>query len=186
MELLCIDFLKVEPSKGGFENILVVTDHFTQYSFAFPCRNQTAATTAKVLYENVFMHYAFPLRLHSDQGKNFVSSTIKNLWNLAGINKSRTTPYHAMGNGQCERFNRTLLNMLGTLTPTDKLNWKKHIFNLIHAYNCTRHDSTGYSPFFLMFGRQLRLPIDLILGVDNLQTHGKGFTKYVEDLRDSL
>ena len=186
MELLCMDFLKVEPSKGGFENILVVTDHFTKYSLAFPCRNQTAATTAKVLYENVFMHYGFPLRLHSDQGKNFVSSTIKHLCNLAGIKKSRTTPYHAMGNGQCERFNRTLLNMLGTLTPTDKLNWKKHISNLTHAYNCTRHDSTGYSPFFLMFGRQPRLPIDLILGVDNLQTRGKGFTKYVEDLRDSL
>ncbi len=49
MELLCMDFLKMEPSKGGFKNILVVTDHFTKYSLAFPCRNQTAATKAKVL-----------------------------------------------------------------------------------------------------------------------------------------
>ncbi len=98
MELLCMDFHKVEPSKGGFENILVVTDHFTKYSLAFPCRNETAATTAKVLYENVFMHYGFPLRLHSNQGKNFVSSTINNLCDLAGIKKSHTTPYHAMDN----------------------------------------------------------------------------------------
>ncbi len=132
------------------------------------------------------MHYGFPLRLYSEHGKNFVSSTIKNLCNLAGIKKSCTTPYHAMGNGQREWFNLTLLNMLGTLTPTDKLNWKKHMSNLTHAYNCTRHDSTGYSPFFLMFGIQPRLPIDVILGVDTLQSHGKGFTKYIEDLPDSL
>ena len=78
LELVCMDFLKLEPSRG-VENILVVTDHFTKYSQAYPTRNQTARTTAKVLFENYFVHYEFPKRLHSDQGRNFESRTIAEL-----------------------------------------------------------------------------------------------------------
>jgi transposase InsO family protein len=119
-----VDFLSLEPSKGAVENILVVTDQFSRYAQAFPTKNQTAQTTAKVLFENFIVHYGFPKRLHSDQGRNFESATIKSLCELAGVKKSRTTPYHPMGNGQCERFNRTLLSMLGTLSSEQKADWK--------------------------------------------------------------
>lgn len=80
--------------------------------------------------------------------------------------KSRTTPYHAMGNGMTERFNRTLLDMLGTLEPHQKINWKSHVAPLVHAYNCTLHESTNESPYCLMFGREPRLPIDLAFGIN--------------------
>ena len=177
MELICVDFLKLEPS-GGIENILVVTDHFTKYAQAFPARNQTAKTTAKLLFENFFVHYGFPARIHSDQGRNFESSLIKQLCRLTGIQKSRTTPYHPMENGQAERFNSTLLNMLGTLNPPQKLDWKSHVSSLVHAYNCTRHDTTGYSPYFLMFGRNPRIAVDLVLG--------RGLERPVKDYVGSL
>ena len=158
-----MDFLKLEPS-GGIENILVITDHFTKYAQAFPAQNQTAKTTAKLLFENFFVHFGFPARIHSDQGRNFESSLIKQLCRLTGIQKSRTTPYHPMSNGQAERFNSTLLNMLGTLNPPQKLDWKSHVSSLVHAYNCTCHDTTGYSPYFLMLGRNPLIAVDLVLG----------------------
>ena len=185
MELVCIDFLKLEPSKGGIENVLVVTDHFTKYAQAYPTRNQTARTTAKVLFDNFFVHYGFPCRLHSDQGRNFESKTIQQLCHLAGVHKSRTTPYHPMGNGIAECFNSTLLNMLGTLDPDKKMDWKSHIGSLVHAYNCTKHDSTGFSPYYLMFGHHPRIAVDLVLGRESVETHATP-DRYISNLRTQL
>ena len=69
----------------------------------------------KYFFENFIIHYGFRAHIHSDQGRNFESSLIKELCSLAGTQKSRTTSYHPLGNGMIERFNQTLLNMMGTL-----------------------------------------------------------------------
>ena len=166
---------------------MVITDHFTHYTLAVPTRNQTALTTPKVLFGHFLaMHYGFPSRLHSDQGRNFESEVIRHLCKLAGIEKSRTTPYHPQGNGMCERMNRTILSMLGTLTDEHKADWKSHLAPLVHAYNCTRNDATGYSPYYLMYGRHPRLPVDVFLGLDP-RDEGKGDAgKYVEELRKRM
>ena len=164
-----MDYLSLETSKGGFENILVVVDHFNKYAQAIPTKNQTAKTTANALFNNYFVHYGYPLRLHSDQGANFTGKVISELCKMTGIERSVTTPYHPMGNGVTERFNQTLLNLLGTLDPKEKPDWKSHVGPLVHAYNATKHDSTKHSPFLLMFGREPRLPIDLALGLPDFQ-----------------
>lgn len=184
LELVCIDFLTVEKSMG-YENILVITDHFTKYSQAIPTRNQTAKTTAKALFDNFIVHYGIPKTIHSDQGRNFESSIIKELCMILGINRSRTTPYHPMGNGITERFNRTLIQMLSTLSEDKKHKWKEHIAGLVHAYNCTKHASTGYSPYFLMYGREPRLAVDVCLGLVG-QNGSCTETDYVQQLKESL
>jgi hypothetical protein len=111
LELVCMDYLTLEMSKGGYQNILVITDHYTRYAQAIPTKNQNAKTTAEVLLNEFIVHYGFPKRLHSDQGAQFEGKVIQQLCVMSGIGKSRTTPYHPMGNGMTERFNRTLLNM---------------------------------------------------------------------------
>ncbi|XP_048251763.1 uncharacterized protein LOC124124353 [Haliotis rufescens] len=118
-------------------------------------------------------------------GANFMSRMIKELCSILGISQSRTTPYHPMCNGMTERFNRTLLNMLGTLKPDQKYDWKGFVGPLVHAYNATRHESTGYSPFYLMFGREARLPIDLAFGIE-INKDKQTLTSYVKALKTRL
>lgn len=122
LELVCLDYLTLETSKGGYQHILVITDHFTKYAVAIPTRNQTAKSTAEAFYNNFVLQYGLPKRLHSDQGANFESKLIRELCDLTGIEKSRTTPYHPMGSGLTKHFNRTLLQMLRTLTIEQKQN----------------------------------------------------------------
>ena len=176
LDLVCIDFLMLEPSKGGVENILVITDHFTRYAQAIPTRNQTARTTAKARLDSFYVHYGFPARLYSDKAQNFECKVIRQLCKIGGIKKIRTTPYHPMGNGQVERFNQTLLQMLGTLENSKKSDWKSYVQPLVHAYNATRHDTKGFSPFYLMFGRHPRLAVDAFLGCS-----AKYFDRYKSD-----
>ncbi|XP_041369850.1 uncharacterized protein LOC121383818 [Gigantopelta aegis] len=146
----------------------------------------TAKTTAETFFNNFVVHYGIPKRIHSDQGANFTGKLMQELCAMLQIDKSRTTPYHPMGNGMCERFNRTLCNMLGTLDPDSKKNWKGHVGPLVHAYNCTRHETTGYSPFSLMFGREPRIPIDLAFGLDMEPNKSKSVRAYNTELRERL
>ena len=138
MELLAIDFLSLEKGKGGFEHVLVVTNSFTRYSWAFPTHNQQASIVAKLLWEKILVNFSFPQQLHSGQGRDFESRIIKDLCKVVGIEKTRTTPYHLQWNGQSEWFNRTFLGMLGTLDADKKNNWPEFVLPLVHAYNCTR------------------------------------------------
>ena len=183
MELLSIDFLTIEV-KGQKQNILVVMDHFTKFAQAICTKDQTARTVAKVLWENIFMIYGFPARILSDQGRDFESRIVKELCGMLNIEKCRTTPYHPAGN-PVERWNRTLIGMLRSLEDEKKKDWRKHLQACVHAYNCCVHQSTGYSPFYLFFGRQPRLPIDLAFGI-SLDRKTSCMTEYVKTLKMNL
>lgn len=185
LELVCMDFLSLEPDKSNTRDILVITDFFTKYAVAVPTPNQKARTVAKCLWENFVVQYGFPERLHSDQGPDFESRTIKELCEMAGVKKTRTTPYHPRGN-PVERFNRTLLSMLGTLEEKDKVHWRDFVKPLAHAYNCTRHEVTGFTPYELMFGRQPRLPVDLAFGLPYHDSPRQSHSEYVRHLKNNL
>ena len=94
LELTHLDYLKIEPSKGNVENVLIITDHFTRYAQAFPSKTQTALATAKSLWNNFILHYGLPSKIITDQGRHFESELIENLCQVAGVKKLRTSPYH--------------------------------------------------------------------------------------------
>lgn len=184
LELITMDFLSLEASVGGFENIMVLTDHFTKFAWAAATRDQTAKTTVRVMWQQVIQYFGCPARFHADQGPNFEASVVKQLCDLYGCKKSHTTPYHPEGNGLTERFNRTLLGMLRSLVEEKKSRWADYLPEMIHAYNNTVHTSTGYTPSYLMFGRHARAPVDVLLGgpLEEPSTVGEWVQKHHERL----
>ncbi len=167
------------------ENVLVLTDVFSKYTQAVPTRDKRASTVAKVLVNEWFYKFGIPSRIHSDQGRNFESTLIQQLCELYGIERSRTTPAHPMGNGQCERFNRTLHNMLRTLPSSRKKNWAIYLPQMVFSYNTTPHQSTCEYPHLLMFGQEPQLPVDFLLERIEPPTQGS-VHDWISDHQDRL
>ena len=137
-------------------------DHFSKYVVAYVVKDQTARTAAEMLRNGYFGLFGAPAYLVSDQGKAFTGHLISNLCELYGVQKLRTSPYHAQTNVQVERMNETIIRMIGKLEEDKKARWSEHLPEMLSAYNGTCSAVTGYSPYFLLFGRKSRMPVDCL------------------------
>ncbi len=135
-----------ETSKGN-KHILVVVDHFTKWCEAFATPDQKASTVAPLLISKIFSRFWPPAVLHSDQGRNFESVLMHEICNAMGKTKTRTTAYHSQCDGQTERQNRTLQNMLSSFVSSLKDDWDLCLDSVTFAYNTSRHDVLGVSPY---------------------------------------
>ena len=166
-ELLHVDLTSIEETVPLKEdpvicNVLVLQDHFSKYVVAYVVKDQTACTAAETLRIGYFGLFSAPVYLVSDQGKAFTGHVITHLCELYGVQKLRTSPYHAQTNGQVERMNQMIIGMIGKLEEDRKACWSKHLPELLMAYNATCSAVTGYSPYYLLFGRRPRIPVDYL------------------------
>ena len=166
-ELLHVDFTSIEemvPLKEEpvIRNVLVLQDHFSKYVVVYVVKDQTAHTAAETLRNGYFRLFGAPAYLVSDQGKAFTGHIITHLCGLYGVQKLRTLLYHAQTNGQVKRMNQTIIHMISKLEEDKKACWSKHLPELLLAYNATCSAVTRYSPYYLLFGRRPRIPVDYL------------------------
>jgi len=165
-ERVAIDLTGPHPtSKSGHVYILTVIDLFTKWAEAIPLRNKEAVTVARALLDVVFSRFGIPLQLLSDNGKEFDNIVLKEICRLLEIDKIRTTTYQARTNGGVERLHRTMNAMLAKVVSTSQKDWDQYLPSVMGAYRASRHEATGYSPNFMMFGRENLAPLDVVLGV---------------------
>ena len=186
-QMISLDFIGPLPeTDSGKRHILVITDMYSKFAEAIPLPDQTAETTAGALWKEYFCRQGLPDVLHSDQGRNFESAVIQQLCKLLNIRKTRTSPYHPSGNGQCERYNKTLIEMISMqLERDDQTDWDQWIPMMLFAYHSTVHSSTGYTPFHLHIGRQPRTPFDT-LAETMIDTPHKSAQAYLKDLQRQM
>lgn len=142
-----LDYMGPLPETArGNRHILVMMDHFTKWCEAFATSDQKAVTVAKILVEKVFSRFGSPVVLHSDQGANFESNLMHELCDVMGITKTRTTAYHPRCDGQVERQNRTLQDMLAAFSAKHGSDWDLWLDSVVLAYNTSRQESLQLSP----------------------------------------
>ena len=110
----------------------------------------------------VFARVGVPREILTDQGSNFTSKLLAETYRLLGIQPIRTSPYHPQTDGLVERFNQTLKAMLRKAASEDGKDWDKLLPYLLFAYREVPQASTGFSPFELIYGRQVRGPLDIL------------------------
>ena len=163
-ELVSIDVTGPHPrSRHGNVYMLTVMDHFSKWADAFPITNHTAITISRVLFNRVFVYLGVPLRLLSDQGPEFESNVSQELCRWMGIDKVRTSPYRPSTNGMVERYHRTFNTILAKVISANQRDWCEQVPLAAAAYRASVHSTTGFSPNFVMFGHENRMPVDILL-----------------------
>ncbi len=161
---LGVDCLGPFPkSINGNLHIVVFCDYFTKWVEAFAVPNITANVIARLLVRQVICRHGCPRQLLSDQGSNFLSHLVQACLDYMGVQKVNTTAWHPQTDGLVERWNRTILQCLRAYVSTDQRDWDEHLDCILFSYRVSEQSSTGYSPFFLQYGRDPVLPLDTVL-----------------------
>lgn len=188
MERVGVDILGPFPiTDDGNRYVLVAMDYFTKWPEAYAVPDQSATTTAERLVCEMFCRFGVPEELHSDQGRNFEAHVFAEVCQRMGVRKTRTTPFHPQSDGLVERFNRTLATQLAIVTSRHQRDWDRHLPLILLAYRSAVQESTGCTPAALMFGKELRTPVDLAFGAPpgtDLPT--KPGLEYLSSLRQRL
>ncbi|KAK3705767.1 hypothetical protein QZH41_000594, partial [Actinostola sp. cb2023] len=188
MQRIHMDIVGPLPrTKKGNKYVLTMQCSFTKWVEAFPIPNQRATTCARVFVKNWVCKFGVPDSIHTDQGRNFESKVFSEMCKLLEMNKTRSTAYHPEGNGQIENFHRTLKSMIKTRVEEEPDRWDEHMEFCLMAYRSSVHSSTGHTPYELMFGREMRIPVDVMMGmVPEDESSECSYSESVSELRNKL
>ena len=161
---VCVDVLGPLPtSDNGNRYVVVFTDSLTKWPEAFAIKSAGADVIAQLFVEELVSRHGAPRTLLSDRGKNFLSKLVQEICDLFAVKKVNTTAYHPQTDGLTERFNHTLCSMLSMYVSKHQRDWDRFIPFALFAYRTATQESTKETPFYLIYGRDPCLPLDVVL-----------------------
>ena len=156
-ECVGMDFLEMDKSNGGNRYALVFQDYLTKWPKVYPVKDRKAETVAKCLLDLIWKH-GVPNRIIHDRAAEFLSEVLQETTQLMGLEQLSTSGGYPQTDGLVERFNRTLKQMLSKLVGRKGRDWDELLGSVLLAYRTTPHSVTGEAPFYLVYGRDARLP----------------------------
>ena len=171
MQFISIDIAFMPKDHHGFQYFLLIGDIFSKYIHAVPLKDQTAPVIADALLSHWIYHHGTPYFMLSDQGSNVDGDVIKEICNILGIEKRRSSAYHSQGNGFAERNIRSVKEMLRSVLLQRKAQqskWRSFLPELVFALNTSISKATKCIPYNVVFGRSARLPIDTFFNHDQI------------------
>lgn len=160
-EQVGIDLLGPFPrSSNGNRWVIVCVDHLTRYCETAALTSATATEVSIFLLYSVILRHGPPRIIISDRGRQFTVDVVEETLRLCSSSFRHSTPYHPQTNGLVDRTNRTLANMLSMYVDSAHKNWDSILPSVTYAFNTARHETTGYSPFFLLYARPPRYTLD--------------------------
>ena len=185
MEEIAIDLMGPFPeSDSGNKYVLVVVDSFSKWMEAYAIPNIEAKTVAERLVLEFISRFGVPMQIKSDRGRQFECELFREMCLLLDVSHKMSTPFHPQGNSRVERMVKVVGNLISVFCETYK-EWDKNLPLLTFAYRSTVHEVTGFTPNFVMTGREISLPLDVMLGTMN-QTERKSVPEYVQTLQTRL
>ena len=185
MEEICIDLCGPYPeSTSGNKYCLVIVDSFTKWMEAYALPNMEAKTVAECIVKEFMSRFGVPFWIKSDQGRQFEAELFEEMCKLFRIEHKTSTAFHPQGNSRAERMVKVVSNLLSCFC-TSQREWDKELPLLTLAYRSTVHEVTGYTPNYLMLGREVNLPLDIMMGTLS-DSQKKIAPAYVSELRDRL
>ena len=182
-DIVAIDIVgPLPPTKDGKRYLMTVLDHLSRYCEAIPLKTQTAEEVDRAFVDQIVCRFGSPKCLISDRGGNFTSRLFQRICTELKIKRVLTTAYHPQANGALERSHRTIKNALTTFVHQNQRQWDEYIPKIMYAFNSTPHTATGFSPGYLLFGRELELPLDLLASQHDPKT-GKSPLEWPETIK---
>ena len=150
-------------SYDGNRYIINIIDMFSGWPESFATKSKSAETVAQILMEHIIPRHACPRVIVSDNGTEFCNAVIDQISAFFNIKHIRTSVYHPQSNGKCERYNRVQNDMLAKLVDRSQRDWDRKISAILSAYRTAKNESTQFSPFYVLYGRDPVLPVDTLL-----------------------
>ena len=176
----------LESSRTSSKFVLMIVCQFTKFVLCLPLADQSAEALSRVFFEQFVCLFGCPLEIHTDQGRNFDSNYFKALCSLLDIAKTRTTPYRPSSNGQVETYNRVVLRFLRSYLEGKQRDWDQHLPVLGMSLRASVNRHTGYTPNYLMFGTEINMPADIMLGTATVNKTDRPVPEHVKQMQESL
>lgn len=148
-----------KETRHGHKYILVITDYASKWVEAFPLCSIASEDIARIIAEEILCRHGCPARILTDQADNFNSELMQQIYKMLDSKKIRTVAYHPQTDGLTEKFNHTLAKMLTPYVNDFQDDWDEYLRFVLFSYNTAVHESTKFEPFYLLYGRNARLPI---------------------------